>query len=152
MALAAVVEPRKAQEDVIIRRFATSDLQSYGPWLLKRLTGALNLDERSVAGWLNSLIFSREHQLVVQPHSVALAYMSYGDVLSSMPVVHVKFVLAEDKSYASEAVAFYEHFRQWSESLGAQVMVLDELTDVSEDAIKKVLKRVFTKEQTFARV
>lgn len=152
MPVAVVEKPRVEPVVEAVRRFATADLNTHGKWLLARLTVALGIDERRAAGWLQSLMFSREYSLMFQPHSVALAQMSYGDTLSTTPVIHIKFVFAESEEHILEASRFYEEFRRWSETLGAQIMVLDELTDVPDDMIKKVLGRVFTKQQMFARV
>lgn len=147
---ATTEKPREQHPD--IRRFHSADLTTHGPWLFARLAKGLNLDEWRVAGWLRGTFTSNEFMILYQEHSVALAQLVRGDLLDGTPTIHVKFVLAESEAYVEEASRFYETFRQWGESLGAKVLVLEDLTDVPEAAIKKAVGSVFVKQQMFARV
>ena len=138
-----------------IRRFSLGDLSSCGPWLMPRLTAALELPEQRVGAWLRSMIDSNEHLFQWQPHSVALAEVQRVNGLADKPIVRERFVFAEnpdDLTHVKEAAGFYDEFRRWAKSLGAEIILVEELSNVPHDLIKEKLGRIFERAQRFARV
>ena len=155
MAMAAVALERPGIERPAISRFELGDLPRHGGWLIPRLVAALELPEQRLAGWLRSLIESNEHLFLAQEHSVALAEMQRANGLADKPIVKERFVFAEDRENAvhvKEAADFYDNFRRWAKDLGAEVIVVQELSDVPADMIKEKLGRIFQRQQQFARV
>lgn len=138
-----------------IRRFDLADLSRHGKWLVPRLVQALGLPEQRLAGWLRGLIDSREFLFLTNAHSCALAEVQLVNGLADKPVVRERFVFVEDpenKDYIEEAADFYDEFHRWAKSLGAEIMLVEELTIVPHEMIKQKLGRVFTREQRFARI
>jgi len=138
-----------------IRRFDLADLSTYGPWLLPRLVAALELPEQRVGGWLRSMIDSQEFLFLCQPHSVALAELQRANGLADKPIVRERFVMAEnpdDLTHVKEAAGFYDEFRRWAKNVGAEILIVEEFSNVPHDLIKEKLGRIFTREQQFARV
>ena len=155
MAMAAVAEQRTGIERPAISRFELADLPRHGGWLIPRLVAALELPEQRLAGWLRSLIESNEHLFLVQENSVALAEMQRANGLADKPLVRERFVLIEDiedEDQQKEAAAFYDEFRRWGKNLGAEIILVQELTNVPADMIKEKLGRIFSRQQQFARV
>lgn len=153
MPAAAAQQP--AIELFNIRRLDLADLSWCGAWLLPRLVTALELPEQRIAGWLRSLIDTNENLILVQPHSVALATVERSNGLSDKPVVRERFVFVQDRDnieHVREAAGFYVEFARWAKNLGAGIILVEELTDVSHDLIKEKLGRVFTRQQQFARL
>ncbi len=138
-----------------IRRFSLADLSSHGPWLVPRLVTALELPEQRIAGWLRGMLDSNEFLFLYQPHSVALAEMQRANGLADKPIVRERFVLAEnpdDITHVREAAGFYDEFKRWAKNLGAEIVIVEEFSNVPHDAIKEKLGRIFTRTQQFARV
>lgn len=136
------------------RRFAQADLNQHGGWILRRLLKAMPAhDERSIAGWLSGVIHSGDYLFLCQDYSVALAQVLRVSGLECKPVVREKFVFALE-GHEQEAAYFYLEFRMWAKSMGAEVMVVEELTDVPHDTIKDILdgSRVFTRQEVFVKV
>ena len=122
---------------------------------MPRLTAALELPEQRVGAWLRSMIDSNEHLFQWQPHSVALAEVQRVNGLADKPIVRERFVFAEnpdDLTHVKEAAGFYDEFRRWAKSLGAEIILVEELSNIPHDLIKEKLGRIFTREQKFARV
>jgi hypothetical protein len=64
-------------------------------------------------------------------------------------------VLAEnpdDITHVREAAEFYTEFRRWAKNIGADIILIEELTNVPNELIKEKLGRIFMREQKFARV
>ena len=138
-----------------IRRFDLGDLSRHGPWLVPRLTAALELPEQRLAGWLSSMIDTNEHLFLQQDHSVALAEVQRANGLADKPIVRERFVLCEDidnAEHVKEAAAFYTEFQRWAKTLGAEIILVEELSNVPHEMIKEKLGRIFTRQQQFARV
>jgi hypothetical protein len=155
MAMAAIAEQRTGIERPAISRFELGDLPKHGAWLVPRLVAALELPEQRLGGWLRSLIDSNEHLFLVQEHSVALAEMQRANGLADKPIIKERFVFAEDRENAAhvkEAAEFYDNFKRWAKDLGAEVIIVQELSDVPADMIKDKLGRIFNRTQQFARV
>ena len=155
MAMAAVALERPGIERPAISRFELGDLPRHGGWLIPRLVAALELPEQRLAGWLRSMIESNEYLFLVQEHSVALAEMQRANGLADKPIVRERFVLIEDIESAAqqkEAADFYDEFKRWAKNLGAEIIIVGELSNVPQDMIKDKLGRIFTRQQLFARV
>jgi hypothetical protein len=138
-----------------IRRFELGDLSRHGGWLIPRLVTALELPEQRLGGWLRSMIDNNEHLFLTQEHSVALAEMQRANGLADKPIVRERFVLAEnpeDVMHVKEAAGFYDEFHRWAKNLGAEIILVEELSNVPHDLIKEKLGRIFSRQQQFARV
>lgn len=155
MAMAAVALERTGIERPAISRFELGDLSRHGGWLIPRLVTALELPEQRLGGWLRSVIDSNEYLFLAQEHSVALAQVQNANGLADKPIVRERFVLIQDVESVpqqKEAADFYDNFRQWAKSLGSQVILVQELSDVPGDMIKEKLGRIFSRQQQFARL
>lgn len=146
-------KPRPGIELPAPRPFSQADLQTHGGWILQRLLKALPaLNERQMAGWLSSAIYSNEHLFLCQEHSVAMAQVFRVAGLEGKPVVRERFVFAMP-GYEDEASYFYLDFRRWALSFGADVMVVEEMTDVPHDTIREILDgRLFERKEIFVRL
>lgn len=152
MALAAI-QPSNIQQTM--RRFDLADLSRHGAWLVPRLTAALELPEQRLGGWLRGLIDSREFLFLTQDHSAGLAEVAQVNGLADKPIVRERFVFAQDidnPEHVKEAANFYDEFHRWAKSLGAEIIIVEELSNVGHEAIKERLGRIFTRQQQFARV
>jgi len=146
---------RPGIEAPAIRRFDLGDLSRHGAWLVPRLVTALELPEQRLGAWLRGMIDTNEHLFLTQEHSVALAEMQRANGLADKPIVRERFVLVEDidnKDHVAEAAGFYDEFKRWAKNLGAEIIIVEELTNVPHDTIKEKLGRIFTRQQQFARV
>lgn len=135
------------------RRFESADLNTHGGWILERLKKALpDLHEQGIASWLSGVMYSGEHLFLYQEHSVGMAQVFRVAGLEGKPVVRERFVFAQE-GYVDEASYFYLEFKRWAKNLGADVMVVEEMTDVPHDTIKEILgNRLFTRQEVFARL
>jgi hypothetical protein len=152
MPVAAV--QRVGIERPAISRFELGDLSRHGGWLIPRLVTALELPEQRLGGWLRSMIDTNEHLFLTQEHSVALAEMQRANGLADKPIVRERFVLAEDvenPEHIAEAAGFYDEFRRWAKNLGAEIILVEELSNVPHEMIKEKLGRIFTRQQQFTR-
>lgn len=153
--MSAVATQRVGIERPAISRFEMGDLSRHGAWLVPRLTAALELPEHQVGAWIRSMVDSNEHLFLSQEHSVALAEVQRSNGLAGKPIVCERFVLVEDmdnKEHVSEAAEFYDEFKRWAKGLGAEIIVVEEMTNVPHDVIKEKLGRIFARTQQFARV
>lgn len=148
----AVAEKLRIVEP-LIRRFTHADLSEHGGWIAKRMLKMLPaLNEQQVRGWVASLVSSNDYLFLYQKHAVALAQVLYGETPGGAPVIRERFVFAEE-GHVDEAAEFYAEFKRWAKGLNADVILVEEMTDVSHDKIKEVLGgRLFTRQQVFARV
>jgi len=133
-------------------RFSLADFSRHGGWMIPRLTTALDMHELHVAGWLRSLLESKEYLFLCQDHGVALAELTYSGGIANKAAVRERFVLAESEKYQREASGFYDEFARWAKTLGADMLIVEEQTDVPHDLIKERLGRLFTRQQVFARL
>lgn len=138
-----------------IRRFDLADLSRHGAWLVPRLTAALDLPEQRLGGWLRGMIDSSDFLFLTQEHSAALAEMQRVNGLADKPIVRERFVLVEDienKDHIKEAASFYTEFHRWAKNLGAEIILVEELSNVPHEMIKEKLGRIYTRQQQFARL
>jgi hypothetical protein len=153
--MSAAAELVQAPADVA-RRFSPADLSTHGKWLLPRLITAYpHLNERSAAGWLSSIIFGNEYMVLYHEHAVGVAEIVSSHTLAPKPVVWERFVWAQDKTnedHIAQAADFYELFHRWAKSIGAETIIVEEMSDVPHEMIKEKLGRVFQRQQQFARV
>lgn len=152
---ATAVLQRPGIELPAIRRFDLADLTRHGSWLVPRLTAALELPEQRLAGWLRGMIDSSDFLFLYQEHSAALAEMQRVNGLADKPVVRERFVLVEDTESAAhikEAAGFYDEFARWAKNLGAEIILVEELSNVPHEMIKERLGRIYSRQQQFARV
>jgi hypothetical protein len=148
-------EPRVGVELPAIRRFDLGDLPRHGAWLVPRLTAALGLPEQRLGGWLRSMIDSSDYMFLVQEHSAGLAELQSANGLADKPVIKERFVLAEDPDdaeHVKEAAAFYTEMARWAKNVGAEIFLVEEMTNVPHEMIKEKLGRIYSRQQQFARV
>lgn len=154
MAATAQVVPEAPLEPV--RRFELPDLSRHGAWIMPRLLQAYpHLNERAAANWLQTIIHNNEYMFLFQEHGVALAQVLSSHTLSGKPLIQERFVWVEDRKEREQvrnAAAFYDQFLRWAKGHGAEVIIVEEMTDVPHEMIKERLGRVFSREQKFARV
>lgn len=140
----------------IVRRFEIPDLDRHAKWIMPRLMAAFpHLNERAVAGFLSSIIYQNDYLFLYQPHGVALALVLSSNTLNPKPVIWEQFVWVEDpndKEQVAQAAVFYDHFAKWGKSMGVEVMIVEEMTDVPHDAIKNAIGRIFNRQQQFVRL
>lgn len=143
-------------ETSTIRRFQRPDIDRHGPWLLPRLAAAFpHLNERSLIGFLNGLLYSNDVIFLYQPTSVALAQLISAHTLEPKPVVWERFVWCKDpkdEQQQKDAANFYVELHRWAQALKCQQIVVEERTDVPHDLIKQKLGRIFSRQQQFVRV
>lgn len=139
-----------------VRRFEVADLSRHGKWIMPRLLAAFpNLNERSAASWLQTIIYQNEYLFLYHDHGVALAQVISINALSAKPIVQEIVVWVEDRSNNDQVVSaadFYVEFARWAKHQGAETIIVEEMSDVPHDLIKDKLGRIFTRQQQFARV
>lgn len=135
-----------------MRRFQLPDLDRHGRWLVERLSKAYpHRTERELMGWLRGLLYSNEFMFLYQDHAVALAVMTRAHPLEQKPIVQEMFVFAKE-GHDREAVAFYGEFVRWAKNMGVETIIVEAMSDVSHDAIKEKMGRLFTRQVVFARL
>lgn len=142
--------------NTVTRRFDIPDLDRHGLWLLPRLKQKYpHLNDRGILSWIRNIVFVNDWHFICQDTGVALAQCISAHTLSPKPVIHEHFVWVrdkEDKEQVRAALSFYEDFGRWAKHHGADVVIVEEDTDVPHEMIKEKLGRVFTRTQQFARV
>lgn len=140
----------------VLRRFDTADLSLHGKWVLPRMMTAFpHLNERSVASFLQTVNSNNEYLFLFQDDSVALAQVLSAQTLDASRVVIERFVWAkdrDDKEQVKAAAEFYVEFRRWAKGLNSEIVIVGENTDVPNDLIKEKLGRIYTRQQSFARI
>lgn len=140
----------------VIRRFDTADFSKHGAWILPRMLKAFpHMNERGVATFLQNILYNNEYLLLYADTGAALAQVMSAHSLDAKPIVYERFVWVEDredKEQIKHAAEFYTEFYRWAKSLGAEVIIVEENTDVPHDTIKEKLGRIFTRQQQFARL
>ena len=139
-----------------LRRFELGDLSRHGGWLMARLTAAFpRITSREMQGWLRGIVYSNEFCFLYQDNSVGLAQVVRTFTLTPKPVVQERFVFVEDKDnpeHVEQAANFDEEFGRWAKNKDCETILVEELTDVPHELIKDRLGRLFTKQQTVAKV
>ncbi|MFA5897719.1 MAG: hypothetical protein WC829_01270 [Hyphomicrobium sp.] len=140
----------------LIRRFDTADLSQHGAWVVPRMLQAFpHLNERGVASFLQTIIYNNEYLLLFSDDGIALAQVMSAHTLTAKPVVQERFVWVadkEDKDQIKRGAEFYVEFYRWAKTHGAEVIVVEENTDIPHELIKEKLGRIFTRQQQFARL
>lgn len=144
-------------EPIVIRRFELPDITEHGAWVSERLTRLYpHVAPRQLLGWLQTMLNSNDFLFLYQKNAVALAQSMHGHSIAPQPIVHERFIFVRDPENADqikEAAAFYGDFYRWAKALGAEVVIFSDHSDVPVEKAKGYLgDRLFTKEQTFARV
>lgn len=139
-----------------IRRFNTADLSKHGKWILPRMLQTYkHMNDRAAATFLQNICFNNEWLFLYSETAVALAQVMTAHTLDAKPVVYERFVWVENKEdpeQIKQAAAFYHEFFKWAKSQSAEVIIVEENTDVPHDMIKATLGRIFQRQQQFARV
>jgi len=139
-----------------VRKFDTADLSLHGKWIVPRMMQAYpHMNERGVASFLQTINYNNEYLLLFADTGVALAQVMSAHTLDAKPIVHERFVWVEnreDKEQIKQAAEFYVHFYRWAKSLGTEVIIVEENSDVPHELVKEKLGRIFTRQQQFARV
>lgn len=139
-----------------IRRFYIADLTTNGPWLLQRLLKAYpNQTERSIIGWLNTVIDQNEYLCLVMPNAVCFAERFCPDALAGKMLVREKFVWCEDPENAPQQMAaaeFYPWLIRWAKEQGVDKIIVGERSDVPVEKIREKFNRLYDFKTMFARV
>ena len=139
-----------------IRKFDTADLSTHGAWILPRLMAAFpHFDQRGAATFLQNVNYNNEYLFLYHDNGVALAQVMSAHSLDAKPIVHERFVWVqnpEDKDQVKHAAAFYTEFLKWAKMLSAEVIIVEENTDVPHELVKERLGRIFQRQQQYARV
>ena len=140
----------------VIRRFDTADLSKHGKWIVPRMMAQFpHMNERAVATFLQNIIYNNEWLLLYSEEGVALAQVMSAHTLTARPIIYERFVWVEnpqDKQQIKNAAEFYTEFYRWAKSQSAEVIIVEESTDVPHDLIKEKLGRIFSRQQQFARL
>jgi len=138
------------------RRFQVPDLDRCQKWLLPRLRAAYpHVQEDALRGWLRGIIYQNEFMFSIQDNSLGCFQISRGHTLSPQAVIMEHFVWCEDKDNALhqlQAARFYEEAAIWAKHQGATTILVEVNSDVPHDMIKEKLGRLFTRQETFARI
>ena len=142
-------------EPLRIRRFEPADLAH--SWISKRLVAAFPqfANEVVAQGWLRSLIFANEYHFLYANHAVGLFQVISGNILRPRPMVIEHFVWVESKSdpqQLADGAQFYVSAHVWATHLNAEVMIVEEMSDIPHDMIKDKIGRIFIRQQQFARL
>lgn len=141
--------------DFAPRRFQIPDLNTHGAWVLPRLQQTYGLDERTALSWLRALVYDNTSLFLFQDTAVALAQIESANTLEAKPVVRERFVWVrdkQDKDQVTLASFFYPEIALWGRRQGAEIMLVEESSDVPHDMIKQHVGRIFTRQQQFARL
>lgn len=143
----------------VSHRFALADLSTCGRWLVPRLVDELKLPETYVGAWLRNYVDSNEHLFLAAPASdisMVVLFERRSDFgLEAATIVRERFVLVadpEDRKLVTQAAFFYDDAVRWAKSLGCKIVEVENLTDVPHEAIAVHLGRLYTRQQTFARI
>ena len=154
MAEAAVKEVEHIP--VSSRRFELADLSQHGPWLLKRFAAKFpDMTERTIAGYLNGLLYSNEHLFLYQDNAVGLAQLVHSPGIRPVKVVQERFVWVKDrndKEQVENAADFYSEMQQWGKRQSAERIIACEDTDVPKALIEARVGRLFDTKISHARV
>jgi hypothetical protein len=141
---------RKIEEPYVrVRRVTRPDLMDKAPFLCKRLREKYpHMQERQLYGWLTTCCDTNEYFFNRSDRAYILAHMSR-DFLDLRPTVREIFVLGETddakhpagsdaQKYQAqqnaialhEAASLYGDLIRWCQSIGADEMIVDKLSDV----------------------
>lgn len=139
-----------------VRRFEIPDLDTHAAWLLPRLQQAFpHLNDRALVGFLRGIVYNNEYLFLYQTDAVALAQVMSEHTLQPKKAVWERFVWirdAQDKAQQAAGAFMYDRFRDWAKGLGAETIVVEEMSDVPHEMVRQHLGRVFNRQQQFARV
>jgi hypothetical protein len=139
-----------------VRRFNLAEMSEQLPWILPRLLKAYpNQNQRSIIGWLNTVIDQNEFLCLYQPHAVCFAERVALDRLSGKMIVREIFVWCEDPeniSHVHAAAEFYPMLADWARHQGIDKVIVCEKTDVPAEEVRKKFTRLHEIKTMFARV
>ena len=154
MAELALIE--EIHEMAFVRRFELADLSKHGAWLMKRFSAKFpDMHEKTIAGYLNGLVYDNEHVFLYQDHAIALAQFVHSPGIKPVRLVQERFVWVEDKTDKEQlefAADFYVHFQQWAKRKDAERIIVCEDTDVPKSLIEARLGRIYDTKVSHARV
>ena len=150
---AASTPPKKADEVIISRKFNDPDLSDMGIWMLGRLSArAPHLNDRNFVGFLRNCMLSSEYLFIRTNNAVGLA-QRVTESFDPIPKVQEHFVWVRDRAkHIPEALVIYDEFHRWAVSLGSNVMIIEEDTDVSLDDLKKHLGNLYERVTTICKL
>ena len=146
-----------ALPDIQTRRFEVPDIDRHGAWLSVRILRAYkNLDQRNIRGFLNGLVYNNEVCFLYQDNAVGLAQADRAWSLNPRTVVRERFVFCRDpenQQHIMEAASIYSQFARWARNIGAETLVVEELSDVPDSIVRQAIKGRFgTRSETFVRL
>jgi hypothetical protein len=146
----------EVREPAAIRRFELADLNTHGPWLLRRFaTKFPDASEQHIAGYLRGLMNNNENMFYYMDNGVALAQLVISPGLKMTKLVQERFVWVKDKTdkeQLEDAAGFYDHMKQWAKWKEAERLIVCEDTDVPKNLIEARLGRIFDTKISHARV
>jgi hypothetical protein len=150
------ITPEALRPQNTVRRFEFADLSRHGGWLMKRLTRQYpHMPEQVLAAFLRSMLSNNEFSFICQDHAVGLAQLVHPGGLVGGPIIREEFCWAQnpsEKIHVAAAAEFYAEWRRWGTTMGVDVIVVLENSDVPADMIEKHLGALRKKPQTFARI
>ena len=154
MAQPAAKQPDPVPEHAPARRFQLPDLDKHGRWIIARLLKVYpHRSERDLIGFLRGIIGNNSYLFLYQDYGVALATVAQTNPLAPKAHVEEVFVWAVPNQPADVCASFYVDFARWAKHQNLDVVIVEEQSDVSHEAVKVALdKRVFVKQVQFARV
>lgn len=157
MAQVAEKQAEVVLPDIQTRRFEVPDIDRHGAWLTVRILRAFkHLDQRSIRGFLNGLVYNNECCFLYQDNAAGLAQADRAWSLNPKTVVRERFVFCRDpdnQQHIMEAAALYTEFARWGRHIGAETMIVEELSDVPDSLVRRAIKGRFgTRNETFVRL
>jgi len=153
--LAELERPPVIIVNATMRRLEVADIEQHF-WIVARLKAAYpHLDERTIPGWLRTVVYQNDLLALFQEHSVALAQTVRPDPFTPKLVVWERFVFAQDpknQRHLAEASLFYERFSAWARTQDIQEMVVGVRSDVPGDMIRDRLGKLSQMTNYVARV
>lgn len=146
-----------ALPDIQTRRFEVPDIDRHGAWLSARILRAYkHLDARNIRGFLQGLVYNNECCFLYQDNACGLAMADRAWSLKPLTIVRERFVFCRDpenQQHILEAASLYTEFARWGRHMGAETMVVEELTDVPDSLVRQAIKGRFgMRNETFVRL
>lgn len=158
MAQVAEKQAEVVLPDIQTRRFEVPDIDRHGAWLTVRILRAFkHLDQRSIRGFLQGMVYNNECCFLYQDNAVGLAQADRAWSLNPKTIVRERFVFCRDpdnQQHILEAAALYKDFSRWAIHIGADTMVVGERSDVPDSLMREALKgaRFAMRNETFVRL
>lgn len=133
------------------RRFSVIDLEQMGAWLTTRLLEKYPTQTpQRLRAFLRGCIDSPEYLFLRNNRAVAL-FQRITTPPAFTTVGHEIFVLGQEDC-GTEAEWLYDDAKRWGEANGVERLIVNNLSDVALDKIRRRLPRMFQKTLIYARL